>query len=77
VTETPPQQNDAALLRDARTRAEKLLADLIARRDELDRHPLDRNIDHQTFTRGRAAFADAIASARRTLDAIDQALKTI
>jgi ABC-type transporter Mla subunit MlaD len=63
---------DAQLLRDARAKAEKLLAGLVAQSSDLDRFA--RQVAPDKIARGHQAFADAIASARRTLDNIDQAL---
>jgi hypothetical protein len=63
------------LLRAAREKAEKLLAGLIAQGEDLDRQPRDIRIDPAKLAEGREAFAGAIASARRTLEAIDEALK--
>jgi hypothetical protein len=64
--------HDAQLLRDARAKAEKLLAGLVAQAQDLDRFA--RQLAPDKLAQGREAFANAIASARRTLDGIDQAL---
>jgi ABC-type transporter Mla subunit MlaD len=63
---------DAQLLRDARAKAEKLLAGLVAQSHDLDRFA--RQLAPDKLARGHQAFAEAIDSARRTLDNIDQAL---
>ena len=63
---------DAQLLRDARAKAEKLIAGLVAQAQDLDRFA--RSLAPDKLARGHQAFADAIASARQTLDNIDQAL---
>lgn len=73
----PVSQQEAELLRDAKAKAERLLAELILRRDEIERQPPNPKVDPEQYARGREAFANAIASAQRTLDAIDQALKLI
>ena len=63
---------DAQLLRDARAKAEKLIAGLVAQSQDLDRFA--RQLAPDKLARGHQAFADAIDSARRTLDHLDQAL---
>jgi len=64
--------HDAQLLRDARAKAEKLLAGLLTQAHDLDR--FTRQVAPDKLAPGREAFANAIASARRTLNGIDQAL---
>ncbi len=71
--DTPSQFDDEALLRDAKAKAEKLMADLIAQRDNLDRFA--PQLAPEKLVRGQAAFANAIESTRRTLAGIDQALR--
>jgi len=63
---------DAQLLRDARAKAEKLLAGLLAQAQDLDRFA--RQVAPDKLAGGREAFANAIASARRTVDGLDRAL---
>ena len=70
MTEHPSP--DAQLLRDARAKAEKLIAGLVAQAQDLDRFA--RQLDPDKLAQGQQAFACAIESARRTLDGIDQAL---
>src|SRR5687767_12445060 len=73
---TPPMTEHPApharLLRDARAKAEKLIAGLVAQAQDLDRFA--RQIAPDKLAQGQQAFASAIESARRTLDGIDQAL---
>jgi hypothetical protein len=59
-------------LRDARAKAEKVIAGLVAQAQDLDRFA--RQLAPDKLARGHQAFADAIASARRTLDRLDHAL---
>ncbi|HEY7119834.1 MAG TPA: hypothetical protein VH475_24805 [Tepidisphaeraceae bacterium] len=66
-----PSEDDQ-LLRDARAKAQKLLAGLIAQCHDLDRFAGQLAPDR--LAQGQQAFANAIDSARRTLDGIDQAL---
>jgi len=65
--------DDIELLRQARAKASKLLDNLIAQRDDLERAALRLASDQQEL--GRQAFESAIASARRTLEGIDGALR--
>ena len=69
------QEDAAQLLRAAREKAAKLLADLLAKQEDMDRQPSPAHLDPAKLAQGREAFANAITSARRTLDAIDNALK--
>jgi hypothetical protein len=69
-----PAGDQALLLRDARANAQRLLAGLIARRDDLDRSADQLATD--TRVTGRQAFARAIDAARRTVDGLDRALNT-
>jgi hypothetical protein len=65
--------DEAQLLRLAREKASRLLAALIAQRDDLERVPLQTAPDQWEL--GRKAFENAIASARRTLQGIDDAIR--
>jgi hypothetical protein len=69
----PPPFDEEALLRDAKAKAEKLMADLIAQRDNLDQFA--PRIAPDKLVRGQAAFASAIESTRKTLEGIEQALR--
>jgi hypothetical protein len=71
MTETPPA-DESQLLRDARAKAERLMANLIAQRDDLARFAAQ--IDPDKHVAGQRAFANAIESTRKTLEGIDQAL---
>ena len=65
--------NEEQLLRDARDRAQKLIASLIAQRQELDRFSLQ--IAPERLAQGQKAFSDAISSTQKTLQEIDRALQ--
>ena len=69
----PDPMDEAQLLRLAREKATKLLESLIAQRDDLERVPLQTAPDQWEL--GRKAFENAIASARRTLQGIDDAIR--
>jgi len=69
----PDPMDEAGLLRLAREKASKLLESLIAQRDDLERVPLQSAPDQWEL--GRKAFENAIASARRTLQGIDDAIR--
>jgi uncharacterized protein YukE len=71
--DTPSPFDEDALLREAKAKAEKLIADLISQRDNLDRFA--PRLAPEKFVRGQAAFASAIESTRRTLEGIEQALR--
>ena len=66
------QTDESQLLRDARAKAAKLMANLIAQRDDLARFAAQIAPDKRDA--GQRAFANAIESTRRTLEGIDQAL---
>jgi hypothetical protein len=68
-----PDCHEDQLLRDAKAKAEKLIASLIAQRDDLDR--FTGHIAPEKIAQGRKAFADAIGSTRKTLDGIEKALR--
>jgi ABC-type transporter Mla subunit MlaD len=70
---SPTPTPDAQLVRDARAKAEKVIAGLVAQAQDLDRFA--RQLAPDKLARGRQAFADAIASARRTLQGIDDAIR--
>ena len=69
----PDPMDEAQLLRLAREKATKLLESLITQRDDLERVPLQSAPDQWEL--GRKAFENAIASARRTLQGIDDAIR--
>lgn len=62
------KEDPAALLAKIREKAEKLLHQLIAEQAEIERNP--PNISAEAMTEGRAAMAQAIAAARRTIEAL-------
>jgi hypothetical protein len=68
----PSPIDETQLLRDARSKAERLMVNLIAQRDDLERFA--PQIDPDKRALGQQAFANAIDSIRKTLDGIDQAL---
>lgn len=68
-----PDCDEDKLLRDAKAKAEKLIASLIAQRDDLNRFA--SHIDPDKFAQGQKAFAEAIGSTRKTLDGIEKALR--
>ena len=72
----PVSEDAVQLLRDARDKAQRLLAGLVAQSEDLSRQPRDVQVDPEKLARGRQAFADAIASTQRTLDAFNEALKS-
>jgi len=69
----PNQTPESQLLRDARSKAAALMANLITQRDDLARFAPQLAPDKQAA--GQQAFADAIESTRRTLERVDQALR--
>jgi hypothetical protein len=71
-------QDQQQLLRDARAKAEKLVTDLVAQQQDLDRFATGRQIAiaPDRLAPGRQAIARAIDSTRRTIEGIDQALAT-
>ena len=69
-----PDCDQDRLLRDAKAKAEKLIASLIAQQDDLDRFAA--HVDPDKFAQGKKAFAEAIGSTRKTLDGIENALRT-
>ncbi|MDB5320539.1 MAG: hypothetical protein JWN40_2170 [Phycisphaerales bacterium] len=68
-----PQTDESQLLRDARAKAARLMANLIAQRDDLARFAPQIAPDKRA--QGQLAFANAIESTRKTLEGIDQALR--
>lgn len=70
---TDPIWDEAQLLRDAKAKAEKLMAGLIAQRQDLDRFA--DQIAPEKFAQGQKAFCDAIGSTRKAIEGIDQALR--
>jgi hypothetical protein len=71
--DNPVSMDDVELLRQARVKAGTLLDNLITQRDDLERAAARLASDQQEL--GRRAFENAIASARRTLEGIDGALR--
>jgi hypothetical protein len=63
--------DEADMLRLAREKAQKLLDDLLKKQADLDANP--PKIDAEKLAEGRAAFGNAIASARRAVQAIGDA----
>ena len=59
------------MLREAKTRGEKLLAELLKHQAELDASPPD--LPPQQLKQGREAMQKAIDSARRMVDSLNQA----
>jgi hypothetical protein len=72
---TDPEPNPADLLHEAKAKAERLLASLLAQRQDLDRQAVHVQLDPTKLALGREAFANAIDAARRTVHSIDAALK--
>ena len=66
--------NQSQLLTDAKRQAERLIRDLVAQQQDLDRFAGQMAPDK--LEPGQQAFADAIRSARQTLAEIDQAIQT-
>jgi hypothetical protein len=67
-----PDWDEENLLRQAKAKAEKLIASLIAQQQDLDRFATQ--IGQDKLAQGQKAFADAIGSAQKTLEGIDKAL---
>ena len=65
-------ENPAELLAQAREKAAKLLKLLIAEQAQIDRNP--PKISAEALEEGRAAMANAIVAAGRTVQAIDAAM---
>jgi hypothetical protein len=76
MSDPNPQTPESQLLRDARSKAAALMANLIAQRDDLARFApqIAPQIAPDKQAAGQQAFANAIESTRRTLEHIDQAL---
>jgi hypothetical protein len=72
------EQSEQELLRDAKLKAENLLAQLLARQQDLEQHVSRPQVavGPENFAAGRRAFDRAIESTRQTLEQIDQALQT-
>ena len=70
----PDDADTHALLRQAREKGEKLLADLLAKQAEIDANP-PRDLPPEQLKQGREAMQKAIASAQRMLDSLSQAQK--
>jgi hypothetical protein len=66
-------RNEQQLLRDAQAKAQKLMDRLIAQRDDLERSGLA--LAPEKLARGKAVFAEAIQSTRKTLQEIEHALQ--
>jgi hypothetical protein len=60
--------DEAEMLRLAREKAQKLLDDLLKKQEDLDANP--PKISAENLAQGRAAFQNAIASARRAVQAL-------
>ena len=73
----PPAMNDdwnqAQLLKDAKANAERLIRDLVAQQQDLDRFA--GQIAPDKLEPGQRPFADAIRSARATLHGLDDAIQ--
>lgn len=63
--------DEAEMLRLAKSKAQKLLDDLIRQQANLDANP--PKISAENLALGRQAMQNAIASARRTLKALEEA----
>jgi hypothetical protein len=63
--------DEAEMLRLAKSKAQKLLEDLISQQADLDTNP--PKISAENLALGRAAMQNAIASARRTVQALNDA----
>ena len=72
------EQSEHDLLRDARAKAQKLLAQLLAQQEDLARHASGPRVAlaPEKLASGQQAFDRAIESTRRTLRHIDEALQT-
>ena len=70
-----PRQDNVDLLHEAKAKAERLLASLLAQRQDLDRQAVHVQLDPAKLALGREAFANAIDAARRTVHSIEAALK--
>ena len=68
-----PTDDERALLKQAIAKAEKLLADMTADQEDLDRNP--PKIAASDLAAGRLAMQNAIASARRTVIALREAAR--
>jgi hypothetical protein len=70
--------SDRELLGDAKSKAQKLIDQLVAQQQDLDRFASTRQIvlAPDKLAAGQQAFARAIESTRRTLEGIDKALST-
>jgi len=68
-----PRPDEEQLLRDARAKAEKLMANLIAQRDDLIKFA--PQIAPDKLQQGQTAFANAIESTGKMLHNLDQALR--
>jgi hypothetical protein len=63
--------DEAKMLRLAREKAQKLLDDLLKKQVDLDANP--PKISAENLAQGREAFQNAIASARRAVQALEDA----
>jgi hypothetical protein len=70
-------KDEQQLLRDARAKAQKLIAQLLAQQEDLDRFSSQQQIvlSPEQLAQGKQAFAQAIESTRKTLQGIDAALE--
>jgi hypothetical protein len=67
-------EDAAVLLAQAREKSTKLLEHLIAEQARMEKNP--PKIEPEALAEGRQAMANAIAAARRTLQAIESAIAT-
>jgi hypothetical protein len=69
-------QSDRDLLRDAQSKARRLIDQLVAQQQDLDRFASSQQVvlAPEKLAAGQKAFARAIESTRRTVEGIDRAL---
>jgi hypothetical protein len=70
----PDDAETHEMLKLAREKGEKLLADLLKKQDELDANP-PTDLPPEKLQQGREAMQNAIASTRRMLDSLGDAQK--
>lgn len=75
MVEHPRTWDESQLLRDARSKAESLIADLVEQRRDFDRSA--SQIDPAKLASGQEAFTNAIDAARQTVAEIDRALQPV
>ena len=74
ATEDFADEDPAVLLAQAREKATRLLEQLISQQASIEKNP--PKIEPDALAEGRQAMANAIAAARRTLQAIESAIAT-